>query len=390
MSSRRFTSNPFGELQLSSVDRTKLLEIADALVQLKVEEYKQYIKTKKNIDMACWKRFSSAGPVTTFTERKSSSSAVNMISTLMVGPLVGTLDEVMFGLASPTLESMRVKASYLHDFSAAAILATIVEPTVEDPFRSVVVKWAELDIPGASIGFLQNRDYVFVESTGILHDSGGERIGYHLLHSVNFPQTLERQGRIRGNLALCGIFRQEGSDRTDCRGTSIINPRGDIIPSIAMARMVHATMAGIKYTYCGRMKKIVWLLDQKHGKRIELGAPLSLWDPVCVTCSKSIKSTRLRNISRMCNLCYGVLCRSCKVMKKLTFISPDLELTQSKLSFCVKCLVEANRLDTVEAARYQFVYGRPAYQSAQKSLGASFMSSLSGSLVLSKPRTSSA
>ncbi|CEG38854.1 START-like domain [Plasmopara halstedii] len=138
----------------------------------------------------------------------------------MVGPLPGTLDENMFGLVSPTIESMRIKSSYLNDFNAAAVLATIIEPTVNDPFRAVVIKWMEIDIPLASIGIVRNRDYVYIESTGLLHLQNGERVGYHLLHSVTFPEVHELPNRVRGNMSFCGIFHQEGPDRTDCRGSS--------------------------------------------------------------------------------------------------------------------------------------------------------------------------
>ncbi|TDH73865.1 hypothetical protein CCR75_007411 [Bremia lactucae] len=384
MSSKRFTVNPFEDLHLSTEDISKLLDVTDTLVQVKIDEYENYIKTHKIIDPSNWKQCSTAGPVTMFTERKTSNTAANMYSTLMVGPLTGTLDEVMFGLVSPTLESMRIKASYLHDFSAAAVLATIVAPTVDEPFRSVVVKWTEIDIPGASMGIVRNRDYVYVECTGIVQYSNGERIGYHLLHSVNFPQTLERPGRIRGNMSLCGVFRQEGPDQTDCRGTAVVNPRGDIIPSMALARVVHATMAGVKYTYCSQMKKIVWLLDQRIAEQRKFGAPIC--KPVCVTCFKSIKSSRLRSSHWTCKLCNGALCRSCKVIKKLSYISPDLELTRSKLSFCFKCLIEANQMDTLEAARHQFVYSHLANHSAYGSITTSFLTSRSGSIVASTPR----
>ncbi|POM68083.1 Hypothetical protein PHPALM_15802, partial [Phytophthora palmivora] len=195
MSNRRFTVNPFGDLTLANEDRTKLLEITDALVHSKFEEYEEYLSTEKRVDLARWKKFASSGAATTYIERKHSNPDSSMPVSLMVGPLPGTLDENMFGLVSPTLEAMRIKASYLNDFSAAAVLETIVEPTVDEPFQSVVVKWMEIDIPGASFGILRNRDYVYVESTGIMNLKNGERVGYHLLHSVNFPQTHELPSR---------------------------------------------------------------------------------------------------------------------------------------------------------------------------------------------------
>ncbi|OWZ08437.1 hypothetical protein PHMEG_00019020 [Phytophthora megakarya] len=278
----------------------------------------------------------------------------------MVGPLPGTLEENMFGMVNPTLEAMRIKASYLNDFSAAAVLAAVVEPTVDDPFRSVIIKWMEIDIPGASIGVVKNRDYVYVESTGIMKLKNGERIGYHLLHSVNFPQTHELPNRVRGNMSLSAIFHQEAPDRTDCRGNGVMDPAGDLIRPMAVAGMVQATMAGVKYSYCGQMKKLAWLLDQRHADIRERSAPVV--KPVCVTCSKSTKNSKLKfgKSSSTCKLCFQALCGSCKVYKKLSFIAPDLELSQRKVAFCVKCLMEATRLDTVEAACHQFVYHQNA------------------------------
>ncbi|KAL7693430.1 putative START-like domain superfamily protein [Plasmopara halstedii] len=351
MSTKRFTVNPFDDLRLSVDDRTKLLAVAEELVHAKFAEYEEYINKRKWIDPVRWKNVNPGS---------------KMVAALMVGPLFGTLDDVMFGLVCPTLESMRIKASYLHDFSAAAVLATILEPTEDDPFRSVVVKWMEIDIPGASFGFVRNRDYVYLESTGILHLKNGERVGYHLLHSVSFAQTHERPGRIRGNMSLCGIFRQDGPDRTDCRGTSVIDPKGDIIPSMAMMRLVNATMAGVRYSYCGQMKKLAWLVEQRH--------------------AEGVKSSRLRRSgkpNRTCKLCFGALCRSCKVSKKLSFTLPDLSLIQMKLSFCVRCLIEANRIDTLKAARHQFVFGNSTYHRAYGSISDSCRTSRTESIVKS-------
>ncbi|GMF39019.1 unnamed protein product [Phytophthora fragariaefolia] len=210
---KRFILNPFGGLDLTEHDRTELIQLADKLVLAKFEEYEQHLNNEKQVDLVRWKKFTNSGPTTTYLERKNSNPDSKLPALLMVGPLPGTLDENMFGLVSPTIEAMRIKTSYLNDFNAAAVLATIVEPSEKEPFRSVVVKWMEIDIPGASIGIVWNRDYVYLESSGILHLKNGERVGYHLFHSVSFPQAPELPNRVRGNMSFCGIFHQEGPDR---------------------------------------------------------------------------------------------------------------------------------------------------------------------------------
>ncbi|KAE8989925.1 hypothetical protein PR003_g22882 [Phytophthora rubi] len=354
MSNKRFTVNPFADLTLTDKDRAELVNISEALVQTKLEEYENYLNNEKRVDLNRWKKFASSGATTSYLERKKSNPESKLPELLMVGPLPGTLDENMFGLVNPTLESMRIKASYLNDFSAGAVLDTIVEPTVDEPFRSVVVKWIEIDTPGASIGIVRNRDYVFLESSGILSMKNGERVGYHLFHSVTFPQTHKLPNRVRGNMSLCAIFHQEGPDRTDCRGTGIMDPGGELIRILGVMGMVQATLASVQYSYCGQMKKLVWLLEQRHADLREQGGPVV--KPECVTCSKQIKSSKLTQSKSTCKLCFGAVCRSCRVLKKLSFITPDLELSQRKVTFCVQCLLEVTKMDTLEAARQQFVY----------------------------------
>ncbi|KAG6947705.1 hypothetical protein JG687_00015934 [Phytophthora cactorum] len=135
----------------------------------------------------------------------------------------------------------------------------------------------EIDISGASIGNTRNRDYVYLKSTGIMKLKNGDRVGYHLFHSVNFSQTHELPHRIRGNMSFWGLFHQEGSDRTDCRGTGFMDPKGDMIRTVAVIGMIQATMAGLKNSYCGEMKKLAWLFRQKRGESSDRIGPITAY-----------------------------------------------------------------------------------------------------------------
>ncbi|EGZ23069.1 hypothetical protein PHYSODRAFT_251221 [Phytophthora sojae] len=113
MSTKRFTANPFDELTLTTEDCAKLIEVADSIMLAKVEEYEEYLNDDKRVDARRWKKFTNSGATTCYLQRKKANPKSNMVEALMVGPLPGTLDENMFGLISPTLESIRIKASYL-------------------------------------------------------------------------------------------------------------------------------------------------------------------------------------------------------------------------------------------------------------------------------------
>ncbi|KAI9910902.1 hypothetical protein PsorP6_010387 [Peronosclerospora sorghi] len=328
--------------------------ITDAIILEKFEEYEEHLAKCKRVDLLRWKNLEKSGPLTSYIERKCCNPNSKLPNMLMVGSLPGSLDENMFGIVNPTIEAMRIKTSYLKDFSAAAVLATIVEPTVDDPFRSVVVKWMEIDIPLASLGIVRNRDYVYIESTGILTLRNGDRVGYHLLHSASFPEAPELPNRVRGNMSFGGIFHQEAPDQTDIRETGIMDPRGDMIQSMAIAGMVQATMAGLKYSHCSQMKKLALLLEQRQTAARESGTPACR--PFCIRCTKGVKSSRFGGPMNTCKLCFKAVCSSCKIAKKLSFIAPDLTLVPRKVTFCVKCILEATQMDTQEAARKQFVY----------------------------------
>ncbi|KUF88880.1 hypothetical protein AM588_10001982 [Phytophthora nicotianae] len=123
------------------------------------------------------------------------------------GTLVGNLEDIMFGAVNPSLELMRIKSSYVDDVSGAAVLASIVEPTMDDPFCSLVIKWMEMDLPLRKSGLVKNRDYVYMEATGMVQlGPRGDRIGYHLMHSVHFPQTIDRPTKYVGDCRCAVSF----------------------------------------------------------------------------------------------------------------------------------------------------------------------------------------
>ncbi|KAL3659802.1 hypothetical protein V7S43_015105 [Phytophthora oleae] len=112
-----------------------------------------YKAGKRKVDTARRKLIKEHQNVRMYTERSSSASSGELITgnglpiILTVGTLEGRLDDLMHGVISPTLEAMRIKASYVEDFDGAAVLDTIVEPNLQDPFQTLTLKWMEVDIP---------------------------------------------------------------------------------------------------------------------------------------------------------------------------------------------------------------------------------------------------
>uniref|UniRef100_H3GZP3 START domain-containing protein n=1 Tax=Phytophthora ramorum TaxID=164328 RepID=H3GZP3_PHYRM len=180
----RFAVTPYSGLRVSEEERKQLIELADAFVQDGYQKYEDFVVVdKRQIDDKRWKYVKSKGNQHAYAERRlkefdrktaipgNTASATqtleNVPVVMSVGTLVGELDDLMFGVVNPTLDTMRIKASYVHDFDSAAILHTLLEPTEDDPFRSLAIKWMTIDVPLQSTSIVKARDFVFMESTGI-------------------------------------------------------------------------------------------------------------------------------------------------------------------------------------------------------------------------------
>ncbi|CAH0519774.1 unnamed protein product [Peronospora belbahrii] len=325
MGKDRFVVNPFEELSLSRADKDSLKEFGYTFVEQNVEKYEAFVaRGGPNVDEKKWKLIKNKFGTRVYLERESinhpseNGAKTEFPEFLMTGTTWGTVDDCMFGAVNPTLESMRIKASYVEDMSGGAVLATLDVPTIEEPFKSMTVKWMELDLPFASTSLVKNRDYVYLECTKMVRLSTGERVGVMTFHSVNFPQAKELPGRIRANITVCCIFRRLGPDTIQVYGSGFVDPGGDMIKALVMPSIATGYLTTLKYAHCSNMKKMAWMLAKRYALAKELGTPTR--PSICVTCTNPISKFRVgdysRSVSGTCKLCSGYLCRSCRFQCK--------------------------------------------------------------------------
>lgn len=374
----RFVVNPFPELVLSDQDRSGLKDVANAVIMESVARWNVVKAQKYKVDPLRWKLVKHSNDLKMYTERSPSSMSGELIKghglpvVMGVGPVEGKLEDLMYGLVSTSLEEMRIKSSYVDDWSGAALLDTVVEPSLDNPFQSLVVKWMEVDLPFASTNLVKNRDYVYIEGTGYVRGGNGERLGYHLIHSVNFPGTPSLPNRIRADMSAVGLWEQTKPNSFDLLGVAVMDPRGDMIKKVAVPTMASSLMACAKYAYCGQMKKLAYMLEKRYQESKQLGAPRK--EHVCISCSGPIIGRRLGDFgksSSTCKLCFGFLCHTCKITKKLSFVDPDLLLSQRKVTFCRACMSKVTSMSSTDVARAQMLSsgkGRSGHSSLQATL----------------------
>ncbi|KAG6616804.1 uncharacterized protein IUM83_17950 [Phytophthora cinnamomi] len=301
-------ANPYPDLGLTGQEKLQLVDLVDDFVMGYFQKYEDFVAVdNRRVDEQRWKHFKSKDDLHVYKDRyrlereqerdteswgssnvdgdDAAPTRSDMPVVLRVGTVLGRLDDLMFGCVNPTLDVMRIRASYVHDVHTAAILCPVIEPSKEEPFRSLIVKWLTLDNPFESTNLIKTRDFVYIEATGILHFANGDRVGYHLKHSIEFPQTKPRPNVIRAKMSYCSFFRQIHTNVIDVFGTSTMVPGGDIRRFISIRVATDALLSTANLVFCGQMKKLSWMLQQQRSVGLQRERNKN-----CVMCNKSTAS----------------------------------------------------------------------------------------------------
>lgn len=376
----KFAGSPFEPLQLTPLDVDKLQQLTDVFVHTNALALEQL----SVVDERVWKLVKQREDVRVYAERtrrsssnKDSGADTKKLPTMLVlGSVEGSLDDVMYGVVNHSLEAMRIKSSYVGDnVSDAAVLATLVAPSVASPFESLTIKWMENEQARMYRPVVRNRDFVYMETTGFARTPAGERVGYHLLHSVHLPQTHELTARVRGNMSVCGLYRERGgglpgSHHVNVFVRGVLNPGGRILQSIVVRASADALVSARHNVTCAQMKKLTWMLRSTprwfSGSTAESSSSHSEGSrphhvpsdrvDTCVLCNKAQSSVSqvLRDVlrTRQCHLCGYPVCAECRVKKVLSHVKlPADKLRRREFTFCATCVCGAMRASALQIAQ---------------------------------------
>lgn len=402
---KRF-ANPFPTLHINDTAAGELEHLADVFVRNHIAEYERFrADSNGRVDEARWKFVSELGNCRAYGERRGANSSTapgsdyavhtdtpvaDLPTILVTGTIDGDLDDTIYGYICPTLDMMRIKTAYVDDHLIGAhVLATLVKPTPSDPFRALVVKWMEKGQRAAVRAVVKNRDFVYMESTGTEVLRNGERVGYQLIHSVQFPETPALDTCTRGNMSMCAVYRQKDAKTTEVFIKGFLNPAGGLMRSLVLRSAAQALLSVSNNAHCAQMKKLVWSIRQQRALGKTQGdesgsnsissssssdrgsgsamsndtASESSTDRVnCCGCGRSAHNSSMPTVllaggkkkhqrRRTCKVCYNHVCSKCRQQHTLHFMLPDRRLVRQDVSFCPGCVMEAMEVKTLVVAR---------------------------------------
>uniref|UniRef100_K3W6C1 FYVE-type domain-containing protein n=1 Tax=Globisporangium ultimum (strain ATCC 200006 / CBS 805.95 / DAOM BR144) TaxID=431595 RepID=K3W6C1_GLOUD len=371
----------FPTLQVCPRDAKTLEVVAETQVQNLIEQHHAFVNEHKECaDSKMWRRVRHRHGVRLFRERRRSAvkrerfeKSGSSIKTrknnnrdvtpllMLVGRIPGNLDDVMYGVMSPTTEAMKLQSSCVNDgLSDLAVLASIIMPSQSDPFRELSIKWA---VKRHALNPLRRtRDLVYMESIGFTTTPSGERIGYQVKHSVDLPgaQPLNDLGIVRAHLSFCYVYRQRSENVVDVFMKGTISSLGDTFTNFACSSTAaDIALAVVKTPYCSQMKKLAWVL--KTGKQTTPAPSSHVLFPSksCAVCAQNVPSVRSpREAYRnTCRICCERVCARCLVLKTMRCMTSldDHRLVSTKMHFCTRCLRHANEENAQNVALHDIL-----------------------------------
>ncbi|KAL3659415.1 hypothetical protein V7S43_015686 [Phytophthora oleae] len=390
---------PFGEYPSLSAAQAEQIElIVQQILSETLAEYEphqkqqqrllprsQYKVVKRVENLICYRQRSGATPEvarTTPAQTNSSSSAATVSyahatsngdgfwrtpKLVTVGTMAGTLDDVMYGLLATDATSTFIRASYTNEeLLDSELLHCIQSPTPDKPFQFCGVKWQVLELTKIT----SKRDFVFVEASGVIDQPNGERVGYHIMHSVDLPglgELSDKYQLLRARVVSCHLFRQLPNNTVDVYMKGLVDPSGHMPGAVAIASTVGALLKLGQAVECSHSKKLEYLLEQEQMKRAgslnrtsgaihsdrsngsAKSTKVSGSSKPCAVCATTLHL--FRSVAH-CELCSEAVCSRCRLTRRLSYrVARPKELKQQNTIFCTTCVAKASTYSAAKVAR---------------------------------------
>ncbi|KAL3666797.1 hypothetical protein V7S43_008417 [Phytophthora oleae] len=297
----------------------------------------------------------------------SANGNVEQLPALLgVGNIIGSLDDVMYGVAAPDCASMALKNAYSHeDVLDGDVLCSIEGPSQRSPFRFLGIKWLVKSTTGGTVKhkLVWPRDLVYLEATGVITRGDGVRIGYQMMHSVKLrgcPELYDSHGVVRARCESVHLFVELNNKTVDVFLKANVTPNGKISESAALQSCASSLLYCGKTVQCSQDKKLTWRLDcysdnQRHEHKVKATQ--------CSICSKTFG--RFLRQSVECKLCSTAMCSKCCVERTLKSVDASGNkrfvskfVSTRVVELCTSCIATNIQTSALTIAREEVLSGR--------------------------------
>jgi len=247
------------------------------------------------------------------------------------------------------------------------------------------------------------RDFTCVDATGVLTDLPGrprdDRIGYHLVHSLDFDNLPDFRGVgvERANMSVCAFFRQRDANIVEvyARGYFDFHSSNDMLNNVALHVLSTQWLSYARLMELAHMKKLLWRMKEQTGRdsfsssshssggstansssamarggrsgshQSHASTPVKFASK-CTICSRGFGGI-LRSSPRACACCSHTVCKRCSVKRHMCALSSrDHEVHERKMVFCAQCTTQAAKCSASLVARDELLARRSSMSSTRQ------------------------
>ncbi|KAG6953084.1 hypothetical protein JG688_00012985 [Phytophthora aleatoria] len=317
-----------------------------------------------NLDNTRWKQLKTQESASLYVERSNSMHRddnilggdwINPMVFLMAGTIQGELDEVMLGVETPIVASLRDRKEILAMQPVdCAVLSELAGPTESDPFQYIGIQWMAFKHGWPLKAVSSPRDFVTLASKGTMTRANGDRIGYQVVQPAKLPQCPPLPGSMRTNLMYAAIFKQQEPGIVDVFVLTYIETLSALLNKVVVSATWKSNMDLWSAPQLAEMKKMQWCLANCKAQRRQLQRQASpSAKNVCKRCLE-IRKVRGSDIEdkTACVLCVSPTCSNCRVDRTLEAIDErKLKLIEHSVVVCRACMVFVQHMRPVDIVR---------------------------------------
>ncbi|KAG1694371.1 hypothetical protein DVH05_021450 [Phytophthora capsici] len=355
------------KVELPRLEQRALKQMVTRMLQYTVREFDRHTYGNGEVDTSQWKAAGSKDDLRVYREREAGATSSALAFALdktdvlprgsTVAPLTppgmmmtgftrGKVENAMDAVASNSQEDLALVLNFLHhdDVVDCAVLKTIEAPTETDPFHFLGIKYFVRKAPVAGTRLFKHRDSVYLEFTGYTETTRGERLGFHLMHSVElstFPPLTARNS-VRTLHSVRYLYRQQSEDVVEVFMQGNLDISGMGMKPFTATFMGDALFGLAALVACAEAKRLtrVWRAQQDNRRHQSKRVSMAL---ECTMCRQKRKLFGGASLAA-CEICADAVCTRCRSDKKVFEMNANRIVGKfSKLTVCKSCVLAANR-----------------------------------------------
>ncbi|GMF65734.1 unnamed protein product [Phytophthora lilii] len=286
----------------------------------------------------------------------ATAAAITPATMMLTGVRHGFVENAMSTLVTKSQEELALVIRYLHGASSdCGILHTIEPPTDDDPLHFLGFKYYVSQTVGDP-RLCKRRHCVYLEDSGFTRTRTGEKLGYHIMHSVHLPQfpDLRSRNSIPALMSTRFLYRQREEGIVEVFMLGNIDIKGLVVKPISLHYAVETMFNMTRLLDCSETKRLTqmareYLWRKKRERRwgdspVETDNSLFAYSNACSMCERIGKDGGLGALNVVeCLVCGRAACTRCRASKQVFVSSHDGLLGRLiMVPVCTGCILEAN------------------------------------------------